>query len=437
MKRDSLKVARRAHRLLELNKPDAVLDLVSSAIASDPDNATLHALMGEALQRSGRHEEALRAAARVLALDPENVYAHWLRAEVFWWTHRYEEREASFRAALAIDPLDVQCLTGLAGVLADRGREEEAYALSQQAIDAYPDDAWVWQCRSYVADRFGDWEESERCARKALELEPQHPILHSNLGSSLAGQNRAGEAIECFERALELDPNLDVALVSLARTLKSIGRYEEGWRIETRMYKAALQQRDQEVRINPTVTTRTRRARIVGMLEGFDEGHAEAKRALEADPDSLEAKASLASYELLQGDRAAALAALGTPEEWEAEEPRRLTGLVQISLYLDAPEYIETAMRRIKEISPRHENRRLAEALAALAQGRWAEAEAGLRQEDRPVEAQCCRKVALGIARFEQGHVAEAAELADASRGISGGCGCFQIRSLETRLERD
>ena len=150
MKRGSWRVARRAQQLLELNKPGAALDLVAPAIASDPDDATLHALMGEALQREGRHEEALDAAGRVLALDPENVYAHWLRAEVFWWTHRYEEREASLREALAIDPLDLQCLMGLAGVLADRGREEEAYELSAKAIDTHPDNAWAWQCRSYV-----------------------------------------------------------------------------------------------------------------------------------------------------------------------------------------------------------------------------------------------------------------------------------------------
>jgi tetratricopeptide (TPR) repeat protein len=429
----SHKVALRARKLLDLNKPAAVLELVAPAIASDPDNATLHSMMAAALERSGRYEEAIDAAEKVLALDPENVYAHWLRAECFWWTNRYVEREQALRDALAIDPLDFDCLVGLAAIAADRGREEEAYRVSGSAIGTYPARPFAWQCRAYVALKFGDWEEAERCARKALELSPANARLHATLGSALAGQKRAVEAIECFERALELDPNEQAAAVSLARTMLFVGHHDEGHALNRRLHEAAFAQRDHEARVKPSARTLERRAFVARRFAGHDAATADARRAVEADPTSLHARLTLAEQHLLAGDRVAAIAALGDPSDWETEEPVRLTWLVRLATYADAPEFIAVAIPQIRTISPRHERRRTAEAWYALAQGEWTEAERRFADELRPAPGLCCMKVGLGIACAAQGKRDAARECLEEATAV-GSCNCFQIRTLEERL---
>lgn len=42
--------------------------------------------------------------------------------------------------------------------------------------------------------------------RKVIEIQPQKPKAYNNLGVVLKDMNKVEEAIECFHKAIELDP---------------------------------------------------------------------------------------------------------------------------------------------------------------------------------------------------------------------------------------
>lgn len=69
--------------------------------------------------------------------------------------------------------------------------------------------------------------EAEEQLRFALQIEPDFPQLHEDLGSVLALQNRNDEAIPAFERAMQLQPTLPAVERKLGQALLAAGRPDE------------------------------------------------------------------------------------------------------------------------------------------------------------------------------------------------------------------
>jgi hypothetical protein len=65
------------------------------------------------------------------------------------------------------------------------------------------------------------------CYRRAIELRPQLPEAHYNLGNTLHSLERLEEAAASFERALELRPEYAEAHYNLGCVLEDLGRLDE------------------------------------------------------------------------------------------------------------------------------------------------------------------------------------------------------------------
>lgn len=105
------------------------------------------------------------------------------------------QAETCYRRALALDALAVEPLVNLATLFEEQGRFEEAAILLEGGVRQHPTDARVW----------------------------------SNLGVKRLALKEAARAIECFERAMALDPTLASARLyaGIARLL--CGDFERGW----------------------------------------------------------------------------------------------------------------------------------------------------------------------------------------------------------------
>ncbi|KAH0833110.1 TPR-like protein [Lanmaoa asiatica] len=62
---------------------------------------------------------------------------------------------------------------------------------------------------------------------EGLRLDPSHPHLLSNLGSLLKDAGHMTRAIGVFNHALAYHPELDIALVNMANTMRDLGQYAE------------------------------------------------------------------------------------------------------------------------------------------------------------------------------------------------------------------
>src|SRR5215212_5772052 len=73
----------------------------------------------------------------------------------------------------------------------------------------------------------GRFDEAEQNYRKAIELIPDLPLAHNNLGWVRQVQGDDEAAIASYRRALQLNPDLQIARRNLAALLVQLGRVEE------------------------------------------------------------------------------------------------------------------------------------------------------------------------------------------------------------------
>lgn len=62
---------------------------------------------------------------------------------------------------------------------------------------------------------------------QGLRRDRNHPHLYTNLGSLLKDMGQLAEAVAMYEKAVECNPNFDVALANLANAVKDMGRVQE------------------------------------------------------------------------------------------------------------------------------------------------------------------------------------------------------------------
>ncbi len=86
--------------------------------------------------------------------------------------------------------------------------------------------AGFWKNKGVSLDELGRHEEAISCYDKALEIDPQDVNTWSNKGTALGALGNYEEAIACFDKALEIAPDSSVAWVNKGQVLKMLSRYE-------------------------------------------------------------------------------------------------------------------------------------------------------------------------------------------------------------------
>ena len=79
---------------------------------------------------------------------------------------------------------------------------------------------------------FAAWNKYQvllECYNKAIELNPNYSDAYCNKGSALYYLERYQEAIECYNKAIELNPNYSNAYNNKGLALKNLERYQEAF----------------------------------------------------------------------------------------------------------------------------------------------------------------------------------------------------------------
>ena len=74
--------------------------------------------------------------------------------------------------------------------------------------------------------RFGKrrYEDALALLRTLLEINTDNALTHSNVGAALLRLGRPQEALQSIERALALDPDLEIARMGLAEVRKLLNQ---------------------------------------------------------------------------------------------------------------------------------------------------------------------------------------------------------------------
>ena len=173
-----------------------------------------------------------KAAAAAVALDPELAEGHTSLAFIRWgvdWDTA--GAEAGFRRAMELNPAYWVAPYWYSALLTGLGRFEDAehqLRRAEQLEPLSPIIGWAASMNSLMARR--NAQAIERCL-KALEIDPDYPLLRLWLGMAYEQESKYAEALREMERAYELFAGEPVAAGSLAHLRALMGNRDEALRL--------------------------------------------------------------------------------------------------------------------------------------------------------------------------------------------------------------
>jgi serine/threonine protein kinase/tetratricopeptide (TPR) repeat protein len=210
--------------------------LFNEAIENDPSFASAYAGLADSYVTLATNiplppletmPKAKAAAERAIAIDDGLAEAWSSLGSVQWWFEwNWEAAEQSYQRAIASNPNYATAHDGYAMLLCARGRFDEAIEQITRAGDLDPLSRIIAVHAGWPFYFARDYESAIRRFRKALELDEHFIPAHGWLGMALGQQHRYREALEAFQRALDVD-RIPILLAMLAHTHAIAGNREQ------------------------------------------------------------------------------------------------------------------------------------------------------------------------------------------------------------------
>jgi tetratricopeptide (TPR) repeat protein len=171
-----------------------------------------------ALRLAGEETSAERLLRAALRAHPREVVLYHTLGQLLTGQEppRWAEATECYAVARGLRPdLGVT----LAVALLRSGREREGLDLLAWLVKERPDNPYLHFQQGIALVDKGDLDGAIDCWKKALDLDPKYVPAHNNLGNVLRDKGDLDGAIACYQKALDLDPkyapahcNLGVAL---------------------------------------------------------------------------------------------------------------------------------------------------------------------------------------------------------------------------------
>ena len=202
---------------------------IRRAIALDPQARNGHFNLGAVLYKQGRYAEALDAARVAVEQRPDYSEAHINLGLILKALNRFKEAETHLRRAIALDPQDVDASRQLTELLfrmgkdaQDNGQPEAAveYHIGVLKIDPHHVET-LHRLASLRTDQ-QHYDEALELFQRLIDINPSDAVAHGNMGVVLFYLGRNDEALKSLDRALVLDPTLENVRVNRTALLKAM-----------------------------------------------------------------------------------------------------------------------------------------------------------------------------------------------------------------------
>lgn len=249
----------------ELGNHEEAIRCYDKALEIDPRDVNTWSNKGIALALLGRHDEALSCFEKALEIDPESAVAWNNKGNLFARLNRHEAAIACFDTAIrcyqalvaqyhkavGVNPESATAWDGKGWALYALNRYEDALKCLVEAARINPRHGGAWKGQAMALAKLGRFQEAAACSEKAAEIDPQweddlrrmeraqgnHEAalgsfkLEANNwnkeGAMLAQAGRDEEALACYLKALEIDPQFGAAWYNRGKCFQALGRHEE------------------------------------------------------------------------------------------------------------------------------------------------------------------------------------------------------------------
>jgi tetratricopeptide (TPR) repeat protein len=234
------------------NEYDKAIKCFKRAINLDSDDAEIWYNMGKAYQNKDKINKAIDAYEKATSIDPDLVEA-WAELAEFYESKEqekdavkcykklgsiysnsnekniYDKQIENFKNILALDPYDLETWENMAKVYEKHKEYDKTLVCYEKATELAPYDIDLLIEVGNIYKNKKDYEKAIEFYEKAINIAPDHAIkknipiievyrtlidsnpdnidLWISLGYVFEYKKEISSAIECYERALQIDPN--------------------------------------------------------------------------------------------------------------------------------------------------------------------------------------------------------------------------------------
>ena len=169
---------------------------MNRAVATEPDEVSWKVNQVAMFIRSGQLSLAITGATAIVQRDAEHFQAWYLLASAQLLNRSWQPALDACAHCLSIKPDDLNALKLQTQILRGVGQPEAALHLVKRCLQNHEQDGWLWLEAHYLNLDLKQRQEAEHCLYKALEINPQEPLL---LGRIIHWR-LAGAQWQCFQQ---------------------------------------------------------------------------------------------------------------------------------------------------------------------------------------------------------------------------------------------
>jgi tetratricopeptide (TPR) repeat protein len=185
--------------------------------------------------RENRLEEAAQKLGRIIEESPfEDAYE--ALSVILYNQKKYDPAIALIRKWIAANPDSIMAHTNLSRCYVAKGMILEAEHEQAEARRL----TWKADLKAKKKEMPKiDYEEQIGRFKEVIELDPADVLGYFSLGNAYLDSGRKREAMETFEKAVEVDPSHSSSYLGFGMSLEALGDFEKAKKIYGRGIKAA------------------------------------------------------------------------------------------------------------------------------------------------------------------------------------------------------
>ncbi len=287
--------------LKEQGRLDEAIANYQQALKIEPNNALAYSQIGEIYVMQGKMAEAIAACQNAIKLQPNLAAAYKNLGNALQAGGKIDEAIRAYTKAVEIDPQFAEAYANLGSMLGMQGQMEKAIPYFQKAIAIKPSIGAVHWNLGNALNKIKRVEEAIACWQKAAECNPQQFSAEAinDRGSMCAQQGKFAEAIDNYQRAIQIKPDFALGYINLGTLLQKEGRIDD-----------AIAQFNKALELKPdSIEAYAKLGNLLIGREKYDDAIAQYQKVIQIQPNAVEAHFNFGTALLQQGKIYQAIAA--------------------------------------------------------------------------------------------------------------------------------
>ena len=238
---------RQAEVHLVAKNRDAARDVLARGLAALPASVPLQRAVILLDLEDKRYTEAQKRARAIQTQEPKQAIGYQLEGDVLATQRLWGDAQNAYRNGLAKAPANSELAMRLHTALVAGGQTAEAGKFGESWLKAHPKDVALLVHFGAVAGQRKDYALAANYYRRALEVQPQNPVILNDLAWML-GRTGDVRALDYAEQAYKLAPNQPAIMDTLGVLQVEQGQVAKGTELLRKAVELAPQNGD--IRLN-------------------------------------------------------------------------------------------------------------------------------------------------------------------------------------------